>query len=654
MCGITGFLDFTHNSNLSTLKRMTDSLVHRGPDDSGYELIRTNQAMIGLGHRRLAILDLSAEGKQPMTSATGRYMICFNGEIYNFLEIQSELESCGVAPRWRGHSDTEVLLAAIEHWGLQQALQRSIGMFALALWDKKERALLLARDRMGEKPLYYGWQGKTFLFGSELKALRKHPAWERSVDHAALSLYIRYGYIPAPYSIYQGISKLTQGTTLRLDIHDLFDQHPIPEPYWSLFDVVCSGMKNPFKGDEQEAVDELECLLLNAVGRQMISDVPLGAFLSGGYDSSLITALMQAQSAKPVKTFSIGFYEQRYNEAQHAKSVAEYLGTEHTELYITPEQVIEVVPKLFQLYDEPFADSSQIPTYLLSSVARKHVSVALSGDGGDELMRGYFRYNQARSIWDKIGTCPSSFRGVIGRTLMGVPSLFWDTVFFWMENLLQPYVASGPVSDKIYKIAEVFLQPDFYCFYNHLVSVWKHPEKVMFSIQDTQTLFDTIGSLPIFKDTNRGMLYIDTMAYLPDDLLVKLDRAAMGVSLETRIPLLDHNVVEFIWSLPNRFRWRNGVSKWALRQVLYKYIPQAMIDRPKKGFSVPIDDWIRYSLKEWVSEMLLSEEFERQKIFRPDIVKQIWQEHMSMKYQRGKQLWVVLMASFFWAAIQEL
>ncbi|CAK8717269.1 Asparagine synthetase [glutamine-hydrolyzing] 1 [Candidatus Electrothrix gigas] len=467
-----------------------------------------------------------------------------------------------------GGSDTEVLLAAIEHWGLRDALQKSIGMFALALWDKKERVLYLARDRMGEKPLYYGRQGKTFLFGSELKALRAHPAWAGTIDRGALCLYVRYGYIPAPYSVYQDINKLTQGTILRLDVHKGPVQHLTPEPYWSLADVVRAGAENPFSGDEREAVDELERLLLDAVGKQMVSDVPLGAFLSGGYDSSLITALMQAQSTKPIKTFSIGFHEQGYNEAPHAKAVAEHLGTEHTELYVTPEQAMEVIPELPHLYDEPFADSSQIPMYLLAKMTREHVTVALSGDGGDELMRGYGRYDRAVQPWEKLCRIPPTARRAAGKVLLSVPAAVWDFAFSWLAPLFRQYAGNDPFSEKMAKMGTSLCQPDFVSFYQYKISKYKEPEQIVLHSKEPWSLFDEVRSDAHFhQDADIAMLFIDAMMYLPDDILVKVDRAAMGVSLETRIPLLDHRIIEFVWTLPDRFRWRPGFNKWALRQV---------------------------------------------------------------------------------------
>ena len=642
MCGITGFFDFTHKSNLSILTKMTDTLIHRGPDDSGYELFKTDQVMIGLGHRRLSIIDLSPEGRQPMTSVSGRYVICFNGEIYNFQDIRAELESLGLAANWRGHSDTEVLLAAIENWGLKKALQKSIGMFALALWDKKEQALFLARDRMGEKPLYYGWQGKTFLFGSELKALRVHPSWVGEVDRGALCLYMRHGYIPAPYSIHQGIRKLTQGTILRLDSRKGERQDSQPEPYWSLLDVVRQGQKDPFPGDEKEAVDELERLLLDAVGKQMVSDVPLGAFLSGGYDSSLITALMQAQSTRPVKTFSIGFHEQGYNEAPYAKAVAKCLGTDHTELYVSPEQAMKVIPELSHLYDEPFADSSQIPTYLLAKMTREYVTVALSGDGGDELMRGYGRYDRAIAPWNKMQRIPVRLRNLIGNVIRKIPAPMIDDYFKWLGLLVKNYASSDPLSEKIKKVGDAFSLPDFISYYQYKISVYKNPEQIVRNAIEPPNLFDFISSNKLFDDNDIAMLFADSMTYLPDDILVKVDRAAMGASLETRIPFLDHRVVEFIWSLPSRYRWRPGYSKWALRQVLYKYVPKDLLDRSKQGFGVPVGDWIKGPMHDWAFAHLFSEKNRRQDFFDNDIVKQTWEQHQRGDYDRQGLLWEML------------
>ncbi len=630
MCGITGFIDFTHTSSLSVLTEMTDALIHRGPDDSGYELVTTAHAVVGLGHRRLSILDLSVEGKQPMTSATGRYILCFNGEIYNFQDIRAELQSIGEAPAWRGHSDTEVLLAAIEHFGLQRALQKSIGMFALALWDKKEQVLSLARDRMGEKPLYYGWQGKTFLFGSELKALTKHPAWIGEIDRGALTLYVRHSYIPGPYSIYQGIAKLPPGTILRVDVNNDARHTQKPESYWSLYDVVCRGIEQPFAGDEKEAVDELERLLLAAVARQMTADVPLGAFLSGGYDSSLITALMQAQSARPVRTFSIGFHESGYNEAPYAKAVAEHLGTEHTELYATPQDAIDLIDQLSSVvYDEPFADSSQIPTLLLSKMTKKHVTVALTGDGGDELMRGYQeRYNKTLRLWNFFDSIPSGARKVAGN-IMGHAPLSFKTV-----------------GHRVRQIGSAALFFDFPHYYRYMVSVCKTPEKILLMPFETRTFYDDIDlNHGLNPDYNKLMLYIDSMTYLPDDLLVKTDRAAMSVSLETRIPLLDHLVVEFIWSLPDKFRWCDGISKWALRQMAYKYIPRHLLERPKKGFSVPVADWIQGPLHSWAERILDVNILQQQGIFQAAQIQALWKEHTVQKRNRINFLWPVLMAN---------
>ncbi len=632
MCGITGFIDYSHKSGQEVLRRMTDTLTHRGPDDSGYELYTTDRALIGLGHRRLSIIDLSPEGQQPMHSASDRYIICLNGEIYNFQDIRAELEKLGAAPKWRGHSDTEVLLAAIEYWGLKKALQKSFGMFALALWDKKEKTLYLARDRMGEKPLYFGWQGKTFLFGSELKALREHPAWQGGVDRGALCLYMRHNYIPAPYSIYQDIYKLEQGNILSLHEPRGREQELGQETYWSLWNVVQNGIENPFQGDAQEAVDELERLLLDAVGKQMVSDVPLGAFLSGGYDSSTITALMQAQSSRPVKTFSIGFYEDGYNEAHHAKAVAEHLGTDHTEMYVTPKEAMDVIPKIPEIYDEPFADVSQIPTYLLSALTRRYVTVALTGDGGDELMRGYNHYNRALRLWSKIERIPLKIRKSLAKNIL----------YAFSKKEGKSILGEGCLSKKLFKLSVALTKNDFLSFYKDFKSKSKFPTYIVNGGFEPSTQFDTVDSL--FPDRDLAMLYLDAMTFLPDDILVKVDRAAMGVSLETRLPLLDHRVVELIWSLPNRFRWKNDFSKWALRQVLYRYIPQSIMDRPKRGFGLPVENWIRGPMLRWADNLLAPESLGRQSFLNAELVHKTWEKFIKNKYNSRSLIWTILMA----------
>lgn len=646
MCGILGYVAKTtvrHEKGSMILNAMKESLQHRGPDKGGIWL--DEQMGVGLGHRRLSILDLSDAGDQPMISSSGRFVITFNGEIYNFQDLRAELDSLSVTPGWRGHSDTEVLLAGIEHWGLKTALQKSNGMFALALLDRKEKSLFLARDRMGEKPLYYGWQGGTFLFASEIKALKHHPAWRGKIDHGALTLYMRHSYIPSPYSIYKGISKLAQGTFLRLDFAKKEQQPLIPEPFWSLQDAVFNGMKDPFLGDEKEAVDELERLLLDAVGKQMIADVPLGVFLSGGYDSSLITALMQAQSTKPVKTFTIGFQESRYDEAPYAKAVAKHLGTDHSELYVTYDDALNVIHHLPLIYDEPFADSSQIPTLLLSKMAKKHVTVALTGDGGDELMRGYQKhYERTFKIWKYISKCPIKFRMKLASFFEKTDEKSLNRAFSFLRFIFPDIVDNQTIGYRLRQLGQAGSINIFSHYYRYMVSVCKIPEALLHKPHDPKTLYDEIDPGFWGDDYNALMLYMDEMTYLPDDLLVKVDRASMAVSLETRMPMLDHRVVEFIWRLPDKFRWRNGISKWALRQIARKYIPAILLERPKKGFSVPVADWLRGSLLDWTEETLSEKNLRKQALFNTDIIRNAWQEHHKEKKDRINILWPVLMA----------
>ncbi len=643
MCGFVGiFGGGTETSgwdNEVVIQRMSDAIIHRGPDDKGCWWDESQH--IGLGHRRLSIVDLSPAGHQPMHSSSRRYVIVFNGEIYNHLALRKSLESSGQAPIWLGHSDTETLLAGFDAWGVQATVEHSIGMFAFAVWDRQDCVLTLARDRMGEKPLYYGWQKDFFLFGSELKAITAHPAFEGEIDRDVLTLLLRHSYIPAPYSIYKGIRKLPAGTLLRLDVGSLIQGSArkaaggVPRHYWSLNDVAIAGVADPFKGDDAEAVAALERLLLDSVQQQMMADVPLGAFLSGGIDSSAIVALMQAQSDRPVKTFTIGFSESGYDEAKYAKEVARHLGTEHTELYVSPKNALEVIPRLPALYDEPFSDSSQIPTFLVSQATRKHVTVALSGDGGDELFGGYNRYFVATNLWRKFGWIPIPLRKAVGGGLGLVPASSWNSI----GRLCG--VAQG--SEKARKIIEVLNAPNLEMAYRSLVSHWKQPSEIVIGSNEPRTLIADCSTWPGFDDVEHTMMYLDALSYLPDDVLVKVDRAAMGVSLETRVPLLDHRVVEFAWRLPLAMKIRQGEGKWILRQVLYKYVPKNLIDRPKVGFAVPIGDWLRGPLREW-AEILLNESRLRQEgFFNPEPILQKWREHLSGRGSWQYHLWDVLM-----------
>ena len=641
MCGFAGFFSHTNNSGHArgVCRKMLNVLIHRGPDDGGVWV--DEQVGIVLGHRRLAIQDLSAAGHQPMASASGRFTVIFNGEIYNFLEINQELEQKGEI--FRGHSDTEVLLASIECWGLEKALEKFVGMFAFAIWDKQDRVLTLARDRLGEKPLYYGWQGQTFLFASELKALRVHPEWQGEINRDVLALYMRHNYIPAPYSIYKGIAKLLPGTYLRLPVNSPPGTNTDPITYWSAKTIAEYGSGNPLLLSDREAIEQLDVLLRRSIREQMLADVPLGAFLSGGIDSSTVVALMQAESSRPVKTFTIGFQEEGYNEAEQAKLIAQHLGTEHTELYVTAKQAMDVIPRLPTLYDEPFSDSSQIPTFLVSEMTRQHVTVALSGDGGDELFGGYGRYQQALAIWNKIGWMPDGGRKSLAYFLNTIPIGVLDKTLFWIAPILQKYGRPGSAGDKLHKLADVIAVESPDCLYANLASHWKNPSSMVLGANEPLTVFTDLSRQAKLTSFISRMMFLDTVSYLPDDILCKVDRASMGVSLEVRVPLLDHRVVEFAWRLPLSMKIRNGRSKWLLRQVLHKYVPSQMMERPKMGFGVPIHSWLRGPLREWAEELLCEARLKREGFLNPLPIRNKWEEHLSGKENWHYYLWDVLM-----------
>jgi asparagine synthase (glutamine-hydrolysing) len=604
---------------------MTGTLAHRGPDSHDTWIDRS--AGIALGHRRLAIVDLSPAGHQPMVSASGRYVIVFNGEIYNFFDLRKELESTGINGGicFNGHSDTEIMLACFERWGVVNAVKRFNGMFAFALWDRLERTLHLARDPLGEKPLYYGWQSGTLLFGSELKALRAHPAFTSHIDRGVLGLYFKCGYVPAPYSIYQGIFKLPQGAILSIEAERL-SQRTIS--YWSVKDAVQRAVANPFRGSEQEAVQQLSTLLADATRMRMISDVPLGAFLSGGIDSSLVVALMQASSSQRVKTFTIGFFESQYNEAANAKAVAAYLGTDHTEWYVTPAEAISVVPRLPVLYDEPFADSSQIPTFLVSTLARRHVTVALSGDGGDELFGGYERYSRISRLWRRMGSVPLPLR----------------KLFTTMLKPIGGEGASPPLgSYRFQKALALAPLSDPAAFYDAHLSNWRNPAELVRGPAESLHGTSLRELWPGCDDLRLHMMAADTATYLPDDILVKVDRAAMGISLETRIPLLDTRIVEFAWRLPLNMRIRAGQTKWPLRRLLDKYVPRVLVDRPKSGFAMPVAGWIRGPLRSWAEELLDAKRIDREGYLAAEPIRKRWTEHLSGRHDHSGFLWSVLM-----------
>lgn len=646
MCGLAGFLDVSRAATEPALRAtalaMADAIEHRGPDDR--EAWADPEAGIALGFRRLAIVDLTPEGRQPMHSACGRFVLVFNGEIYNHAAIRRELaEAPDGGPRYRGHSDTEVMLAAFARWGVEAAVQRFVGMFAFALWDRHDRRLVLGRDRIGEKPLYYGWMGRTFLFGSELKALRAHPDFRGAIDRDALIPYLRRSCIPAPYSIYQGIFKLPPATLLTLD-GTRAGPLPDPVPYWSARRVAEAGAEAPFTGTPAEAADALDRLLGDAVGLQMVADVPLGAFLSGGVDSSAIVALMQSRSPAPVKTFTIGFHEAGYNEAEYAKEVAAHLGTEHTELYVTPDETRAVIPKLPTLYDEPFADSSQIPTYLVSELARRHVTVSLSGDGGDELFGGYTRYFQPQRLWYRLGRMPHAVRRTAAGALAALSPRRWDQTFGLVRPVLPNSLKRYATGERTHKFADLIQVAQHQeAVYHCLSSHWYPANRIVLGAHEPRTPLADPAAWAKLDNLPSRLMHLDLITYFPDDILVKVDRASMGVSLESRAPFLDHRVVEFACRLPLAMKVHDGQGKRLLRQVLYRYVPSALIERPKMGFCVPIDSWLRGPLRDWAEALLDEGRLRREGTFDPIPIRRKWREHLEGTANWQHPLWDILM-----------
>ncbi len=651
MCGLTGYLDpagrVTSDAASALLIRMADALVHRGPDDAGC----WHGDGVGLAHRRLAIIDTGPDGHQPMVSADGRHVLVFNGEIYGFAALRDELAARGQA--FRGHSDTEVLLAAIGAWGVERALERISGMFAFALWDRRERTLTLARDRLGEKPLYYGWQGGCFLFASELGAMRRHPSWVGGVSRRALTLMMRHNHVPAPYTIHPGIYKLMPGCLLRLTAGeaagvDDFSPWPghgrmSPRTYWTVRETAEAGLADPLSLPDDEAASVLEDALGRAVRRQMVADVPLGAFLSGGIDSSVVVALMQASSDRPVRTFTIGFDVADYDEAGHARRVARHLGTDHQEFRVTAEDARAIVPELATVYDEPFADSSAIPTILVSRMARRQVTVCLSGDGGDELFGGYNRYFWGRSIWRALGGLPTWSRRWLARGLTVVPPAGWDRLAGALAGLPGGRRLPPRLGDQLHKIADVIDVRRSDEMYRRLVSQWPRPEAVVVDGDEPPTWLTGAQPEPAIDDFVSRMMYLDTVGYLPDDILCKVDRAAMSASLETRVPMLDHELVALAWRLPLRQKVRGREGKWLLRRVLYRHVPRELIERPKMGFGVPVGDWLRGPLRDWAEALLDEGRLRDEGWFDPAVVGRCWREHLDGRRNWAYRLWTVLM-----------
>jgi asparagine synthase (glutamine-hydrolysing) len=629
MCGIAGFLaarGFFRTDAQQIIEAQTRTLLHRGPDDGGTWI--DPDAGIALGHRRLSILDLSMAGHQPMVSASGRYVIILNGEIYNHLDIRARLQSAESAPCWRGHSDTETLLGSFDRWGIEFTLGLSTGMFAFAVWDRNEKMLTLARDRMGEKPLYYGRHGGSFIFGSELKALRVHPGFSAAIDRDVLAGYMRHGYIRAPQCIYEHTFKLLPGTYLQLPANQPPGSMPSPKSYWSLGEAVDQGCRDPFRGDEEDAARILEDLLGRAVGMQSIADVSLGAFLSGGVDSSLVVALMQAQSSKPVKTFTIGFNEPRFDEAKYARAVADHLGTEHTELYVDANDAMRVIPRLPLLYDEPFGDSSAIPTYLVSQLARSKVTVSLSGDGGDELFGGYARYQRTDDIWRNVQRIPRPLRASMSYGARAFGSLARASSIGPTLQRVSRYLSASDAQE---------------CYEMQFSQHYGLPSAVL-----GESSGFSMRGVPWPRSEARGaifnqMMTADANSYLPDDILVKVDRAAMAVGLESRIPMLDHRVVEFAWRLPLNMKVRQREGKWLLKKILRRHIPARLVDREKMGFGVPVGDWIRGPLREWAEDLLSAARLGQQGFFDARIVRARWAQYLRGGRLSSDGIWPLLM-----------
>lgn len=653
MCGLAGFLSeeaCASGPAEALLHAMAQQLQHRGPDDGGQWC--APDAGVGLAHRRLAILDLTAAGHQPMASTCGRLLLVFNGEIYNHLELRRQLEQAGQAPHWRGHSDTETLLAAIAAWGLAATLPRLVGMFALALWDRQQRQLSLARDRFGEKPLYYavarGAAGQPLLlFGSELPALMLHPGYDRSIDRRATALYLRHAYLPAPWSIHASTRKLRPGCWLRVQASDLTaDISSVSrreQPYWSALACARQGLEQPFNGSAAQAIEAVGQALGRAVARQRLADVPLGAFLSGGIDSSLVVAELQAQSSRPVQTFSIGFDDPQFNEAPYAAVVARHLGTDHTELTVTAADALAVIPELPQLYGEPFADASQIPTALVARLARQHVSVALSGDGGDELFGGYNRYAIAAGLWRRLAPWPPALRHGAARVLQAVPARHWQRLLAPLNRLLPPSRRQRALGEKLHKLAGLLPPTTAQALYLQLVSQWPDPNGLVLGASEHGPAVLDPALWLDGASLEAQMMLLDTLTYLPDDILVKVDRAAMAVGLETRIPMLDPDLFALAWSLPLELKIAGGRGKLPLRALLARHLPPELIDRPKMGFGVPLSSWLRGPLRDWGEALLEPARLQQQGLLDAGAVQACWQAHQQGRREAHYQLWPLLM-----------
>jgi|TARA_B100001750_G_C15511810_1_gene604207 asparagine synthase (glutamine-hydrolysing) len=635
MCGIAGFLD--HSRALggrdmeSITKSMVETLRHRGPNHQGIWV--DEGCGLALGHQRLSIIDLSEAGNQPMISRNERYVMSYNGEIYNASEIGNELEKAGI--KFRGYSDTEILIEAFNYWGVRDTLKKLIGMFAFALWDQKKRRLTLCRDRVGIKPLYWAEFGDLILFGSELKALKKHPGWGGQISKESLNDFFLYGYVPSPNTIFAKVHKLQPGTIVTIEHHKI----PSIERYWSLGAIIQSHKDKKLTITQTEVEERLEELLNDSVNKRLVSDVPLGILLSGGVDSSLVAALAQQNSEKTIKTFTIGMSEESYNEAPYAKKIAQHLQTDHNELYLNPKDVIEVTPSLPEIYDEPFADSSQIPTILISKFAKKTVTVSLSGDGGDEVFLGYNRHYWANVIWKIFGKIHKVPRKLISKTILKIPPIFWESFFRLIPKRTRP----GQIGDKLHKVGRIIDSRNADEIYEKLISIHgieDLPTKTTGNIGGNPINDEVLSLIPDFTER---MSYRDTMHYLPDDILTKVDRASMCTSLENRVPLLDHRIMEFVWKLPLSIRMEHGKRKILLKKILSRFIPQKLIKRPKSGFAIPLDSWLRGPLKEWAQSLINESTLKNNEFLDSQKVQTLWKQHQSKRYNYQNQLWAILM-----------
>ena len=639
MCGLAGAMPMEREGE-ALLERMISAIRHRGPDGQGGWVDPSRS--VGLAHARLSIQDVTSAGTQPMRSASGRFALVFNGEIYNHLALRRDLAQGGGVPAhgWRGGSDTETLLAACEAWGIDATLARLQGMYAFAVWDGRDRALTLVRDRMGEKPLYYAWADGHFLFGSELPALRAHPAFRAEIDRAAVTTLLRLNHIPAPWTIYQGVRKLLPGMMLTVRPGE---RHVEPVAYWSAQRVVDAGLADPWQGSPEEAVDALASLLDTVVRGQTQADVPVGAFLSGGIDSTAVVALMQRQATRPVPTFAVGFDVPAYNEADHAAAVARHLGTDHTTLMVTAADALEMIPRLATIYSEPFADASQLPTALVAQLARRSVTVVLAGDGGDELFAGYNRYWQGDRLAMLLGVVPRPLRRVMAMGVGGISASVWNQV---LGRLSRRTTGCGPqvrAGDQLLKGAALLTSRTTTELYRGLLSAWQHPAALVHEGEEPLTIFTDPARQVRTDSVPHDLMAMDLVSYLPDDNLVKLDRAAMAASLETRAPLLDHRVVAFAWRLPLALKRRDGETKWPLRQLAYRHVPRALLDRPKMGFSVPVAEWLRGPLRDWAEAQLSEERLAREGLLDARLVRRAWDEHQSGARNWQHKLWIVLM-----------